>query len=580
MGIICRHFLLLSFLTFLQLFSYGQKQTINPCLPAMTLKERDSITTPERGQMIFNTSTGCVNIYGKDEWREFCETADDRFVEGMVRYDTLSGKVSYFDGNNWIPFEEFKDRMKNRSKSPTSLAATPVTVKKENANSEKEVDPKSESSIESTISPTDCSKEPTEANAGKDIVSLKEIQLEANKPVHGIGQWIIHDGDRAEFKNPNDPFTIFTGKRGFTYTLRWQIATECDTTFDDIKVRIRFPCDPEPSLSLAGIDQFHVERCFLNANYPETGEGSWKIMQGVGGRVKEPTNPKSELIGKEGETYILRWMIRTKCGFTQDDVKITFKPPCKPKPSKALAGKDQLDVDTCFLSANTPEFGEGRWVIISGKNGKFDNRFSASTYFTGISEGTYKLKWEITTECGTSSDTVVVRFNKRCPEFVVDERDGKKYGVFKLKDQCWITKNLDYRDVDYYCYDDDQKYCDRFGALYKWETAVGRNSTSKDDVCPDGWHVPSDEEWDDFNNLVKSRGETMKLSDNDGFNIQYGGMRYENGSFSNKNQYAFFWSSSKNKDKAWNRYYSTGSQKGIHFSANIENGFSVRCIQD
>ena len=97
-----------------------------------------------------------------------------------------------------------------------------------------------------------------------------------------------------------------------------------------------------------------------------------------------------------------------------------------------------------------------------------------------------------------------------------DLRDGKVYKTVKIGSQVWMAENLDYETEKSYCYNDSSKYCDKYGRLYTWATAVGKSeeecglgkecnlpSGNVRGVCPDGWYLPSEA---DFATLIKVMG--------------------------------------------------------------------------
>ena len=212
----------------------------------------------------------------------------------------------------------------------------------------------------------------------------------------------------------------------------------------------------------------------------------------------------------------------------------------------------------------------------------------------------------------------------------VTDYDLNVYNTVQIGDQCWMRENLrstHYADgtaiasgttsstttAYYYPLQGDFTY----GYLYNWKAVMRNSSNSQSNpsgvqgVCPNGWHVPSDAEWDELQNYVSSQSYYLCNGDNNnvakalaaktgwvsstgtctvgniqvsnnatGFSALPAGHNY-GGSYTNYGTAATFWSSTE-----------AGSANTFDRSVDYSNavftrsnhpkgyGFSVRCLRD
>lgn len=219
----------------------------------------------------------------------------------------------------------------------------------------------------------------------------------------------------------------------------------------------------------------------------------------------------------------------------------------------------------------------------------------------------------------------------------VSDYNGNIYSTVKIGEQTWMKRNLrvthyadgtpiqevreawNYLDVDSkaYCwYANNAVYSHAYGALYTWNATMNgaessdKNPSEVQGVCPDGWHVPSDQEWqeleiylgmdpaeadtivfrergEDFGGKLKETSYAHWRSPNtgatnlSGLTAVPGGYRNPYGDFRYLTRSGFYWTSTLyDPDRPLVRglsYVNTYIDRDYN---NNFNAASVRCIQN
>jgi len=181
------------------------------------------------------------------------------------------------------------------------------------------------------------------------------------------------------------------------------------------------------------------------------------------------------------------------------------------------------------------------------------------------------------------------------PEYgtFTDKRDGRIYKTIKIGEQTWLAENLAFDYVGSKVYNNDFENLAKFGRLYNWETAKL--------AVPEGWHLPSRDEWDKLLAYVKNEsfieakddlsGMVLKARsgwknggngiDTFGFSALPAGYGNSSGEFFDMGEDATFWTSTENSSTnayGRNMYYLSESVNRGNF--NKTSLFSIRCLQD
>lgn len=199
----------------------------------------------------------------------------------------------------------------------------------------------------------------------------------------------------------------------------------------------------------------------------------------------------------------------------------------------------------------------------------------------------------------------------------VTDADGNFYDTIAIGPQTWMKENLKSTkyesgepipmvtdDLDWfnltrpgYCwYNNDLNNKTIYGALYNWFT-VDQASNGYNNLCPTGWHVPTDHDWDllmiylggDSAAVCKLResGSSHWQSPNinatnvSGFTALPGGCRDYDGWYYVIGSFGYWWSTTAFvMGGACSRFMGYDGSGGYSYGRFEQDGFSVRCIKD
>lgn len=216
----------------------------------------------------------------------------------------------------------------------------------------------------------------------------------------------------------------------------------------------------------------------------------------------------------------------------------------------------------------------------------------------------------------------------------VKDVDGNKYDAVRIGDQVWMASNLKtthYADgtaipqgttisettAYRYCPDNNPQTVDKYGYLYNWSAVMHDQASSEANpsgvqgICPKGWHVPSDAEWEELEEHVSSQsayrcdgdefyiakalaskdgweyddddctvGNNSSANNATGFSaVPAGG--YDSNDYYGFGYYAYFWSATQSTSNyVCYRLLYKGRADVICGSNDKDYGYSVRCLRD
>ncbi len=265
-------------------------------------------------------------------------------------------------------------------------------------------------------------------------------------------------------------------------------------------------------------------------------------------------------------------------------------------------------------TTGSPDIDNNEGLVNQGSgNGEFVCEISGLTPVT-----TYYVRAFATNESGTSYDNEVAVTTDFLNCGTITDADLNEYQTVSIGSQCWMRENLavtqysdntpipEIGDAGLWAnsnspamcwYENDYvSYGSVYGALYKYY-AVDYIENGNRNICPDGWHIPGDEEWTELidalggmalaGGKMKEAGTVHWLDPNtgatneSGFTALPGGSRDFDGVFGYITEQSNWWIPVEFSPEMGWRVQLTNLGEDVYIGESEKsNGASLRCVKN
>jgi uncharacterized protein (TIGR02145 family) len=291
---------------------------------------------------------------------------------------------------------------------------------------------------------------------------------------------------------------------------------------------------------------------------------------------REDIQVNSKLIEKENLDT------KRKASYNLDEIKVRWK----------KAALENCPGVPCIVTPPAPSFTCGTSTVTDVDNNIY--------YTVAIGTGT-------TAQCWTKTNLRVTKYNDGTP--IPDETANNSWGILLNGARTNYTAGV-------------IGYVNTFGYLYNWYAAAGiitNGGFPTKNICPTGWHVPTDSDWNKLVKFIDSGADTSGIftitqsniaggkmkstatntfagtgfgwnpatttpspgTDDFGFSALPGGFR-SSGAGSNLSEDAYFWTATPVPvtSNSYLRKLNKNSGNVDSFDDDNSLGFSVRCLKD
>lgn len=288
--------------------------------------------------------------------------------------------------------------------------------------------------------------------------------------------------------------------------------------------------------------------------------------------------------------------------------------------SSVISDLDEVIEQGFVISRSSNPTKVDRKIVVDPQQGNFTQVIDE--LYDGV---TYYIRSFATTEIGTiySDGLSFVSWDDSENDGIFyDQRDENEYPYIRIGGQKWMTRNIAYlpevhepldgsiEEPRYYVYGYDgnelseavfEDTYQTYGTLYNWSAVMQDDigvTYKAQGVCPTGWHVPNDEEWDilleyiggraEGGGKLKEAGFSHWVEPNTGATDEYGFTALPAGArgvgeipFQTLGTRTFWWSATERDPEFANRKYLYNEYSAVGDYYQLKSvGFSIRCVKD
>jgi uncharacterized protein (TIGR02145 family) len=263
--------------------------------------------------------------------------------------------------------------------------------------------------------------------------------------------------------------------------------------------------------------------------------------------------------------------------------------------------------DDIIKKFNGSEFTVYMPIQVKGVTQEYNFRFKV----INVADSKTYVPVKLTTQSKNNNEIVNSKKPLISEVGITADIDGNQYPIFQIGTKIWMANNLkvtrfnngdliteiisdnkwsNTRKSAWSMYDNSLKYGKPLGYLYNGNAVVDERN-----MCPSGWHVATDSDWDI---LIKNLGGTKEAgikiratkgwlpsingTNESGLKLLPSGSRNENGEFYGAGNFGVWWSSTNDMSglKLYARTLTNDKQDLVRYAANPKIGAYVRCVRD